>query len=293
MKGGTEYARKIKKLFTRLKRKHGTPPPGEPTDAVIQALLGILHRGTTLARAERALGRLQSSMVDLNELRVSTPSELVELLGTNFPYATEKAEAIIKVLNQIFDRYNGLDLRPLVNQSKRDARQVLLELDGMDAASAAGVMLFSLDGHAIPVDEVTLAVLRNEGLVDPEADVSEVQAFLERNIPSANAQSFTTLLRSWSEDQAKRIGPRLFKTHRKRASATVEASPEPRAKQAARTAEKRPKRPAEAAGSKTCPNRPARRKSKVTRRAASASGVKRRKAASKRARSKRKTTAGR
>lgn len=209
MKGGTEYARRVKKLFTRLKKKYGPPVRGEPSDPLRQAMLGILHNGTTVAQAENALTVLMSAMVDINELRVSTPSELIELLGPDFPHATEKAKAIIKLLNVAYARYNELNLNDLVNLGKRDARQTLMGFEGIDPASAAGVVLLSLEGHAIPVDEVSLAVLRKERLVDQDADVAEVQAFLERNIPAASGNGFTQLLRRHSEEHVTRFGPIL------------------------------------------------------------------------------------
>ncbi|MBN1341380.1 MAG: hypothetical protein JXQ73_01805 [Phycisphaerae bacterium] len=206
MKSGTEYAKRIKKLFTRLKKEYGTPPKRDPTDPVDQLLFGILHRGTTTARAEKGLASLLGAMVDRNELRVSTPSELVELLGPGFQQATEKARALTQALNDVFARYHEIDLEDLKTKGKRDARKILEELDGVDPSTAAGIMLFSLDGHAVPVDENMLAVLREEELVHPDADVAEVQAFLERNVSASNAQAFTVLLRRYSEERAKKSG---------------------------------------------------------------------------------------
>jgi len=206
MRKGTLYARKIKKLCARLKKGRSVPQQGDPVDPVEQLLLGILHRGTALSRAERALARIRSAMVDLNELRVSTPSELVLLLGSGFPHATEKAKAIVTVLNQVFGRYHDLTLHALKTKGKRDARRYLERLDGADPAAVAGVMLFSLEGHAVPVDEVMLRVLREDELVDPKADVKEVQGFLERNVSAAKAYEMTTLLRRYSEDRMKRLG---------------------------------------------------------------------------------------
>jgi endonuclease III len=206
MRKGTLYARKIKRLCARLKKGRGVPEQGDPVDPVNQLLLGILHRGTSVSRAERVLARIRSAMVDLNELRVSTPSELVLLLGSGFPHATEKAKTIVNVLNQVFGRYHDLSLDALKVKGKRDARQYLEHLEGVDAATVAGVMLLSLEGHAVPVDEIMLRVLREDGLVDPKADVKEVQGFLERNVSAAKAHEMTVLLRRYSEDRIKRIG---------------------------------------------------------------------------------------
>jgi endonuclease III len=205
MKSGTEYARKVKRLLTRLKRKYGAVQKTEPVDPVHQLLFGILHRGTTAARAEKALAGIRSAMVDLNELRVSTPSELIELMGSAFPYAKEKARAIVKALNEIFERYHDISLDALNNKGKREARRYLEGLEGVDSATAAGVMLFSLDGHAMPVDENMLRVLRKDELVHSDASVEEVQAFLERNVSASQGYVCTTLLRKYSEERARSL----------------------------------------------------------------------------------------
>ncbi len=206
MKSGKAYAPKVKRLCARLKRTYGMPRMAEPTDPIDQLLLGILHRGTTVAKAEQALARIRSAMVDLNEVRVSTPSELVELLGTGFPYATEKAKAIVKALSRVFDHYHALNLDALKTKAKREARRFLEELDGVDSATAAEVVLFALEGHAFPIDEITLTVLREEGLVHPEATVEEVQAFFERNVSASNAHGYAVLLRRHGEERIKRMG---------------------------------------------------------------------------------------
>ncbi len=244
MKQGTEYARKIKRLFTRLKKEYGTPEVPEATDPIDQALFGILHHGTTVAKAEKALRAMNDAMVDRNELRVSSPAELIELMGPGFPHATRKAKAIGKVLTAVFARYDELSIEALRDKGKREGRKILEEMDGMDFAAAAGVMLFSLDGHAIPVDENTLAVLRAEDLVHPEADVEEVQAFLERNVSAANAKAFTVLLRRYAEDRYKQVVPKSGrKTTKKKATKSTKSK-----KTKAKKAKKATKRSTKAAG---------------------------------------------
>jgi len=205
MKNGKAYAPKVKRLCARLKRTHGMPQPVEPADPIDQLLLGILHRGTTVSKTEQALARIRSAMVDLNELRVSTPSELVELLGPGFPHATEKAKTIVKALSQVFDHFHALNLDALKTKGKREARRFVEELDGVDSVTAAEVVLLALEGHAFPIDEITHTVLREEGLVHPDASVDEVQAFFERNVSASKARGYAVLLRRYGEERIKRM----------------------------------------------------------------------------------------
>jgi len=206
MKNASQYARKVKRLLTRLKQRYGTPRRSEPTDPVQQLLFGILHQGTSVSRAEKALAELRAAMVDLNELRVSTPPELADLLGPSFPHNVEKGKSIAKALNGVFAHHHDLKLDDLKDKAKREARKYLEGLRGVDSCTAAGVVLFSLEGHAIPVDENMLTVLRKDGLIHPDADCAEAQGFLERHVSAANAQAATKLLRRHAEDRIRSIG---------------------------------------------------------------------------------------
>ncbi len=100
--------------------------------------------------------------------------------------------------------------------SRREARSYLESLAGVDPCSAASVVLYSLGGHAVPVDDDMLKYLRKEELIDPRAEIGEVQGFLERHVPAADAQAFTTLLRRCVTSRLPRR--RLTKTLRKEKS---------------------------------------------------------------------------
>jgi len=205
MKHGTEYAKRIKRLHQRLLRKHGKPAASDLTDPLEQVLIGILAEDTTPAKATAVYRKLSQRMVDLNELRVTPAIELAQLIGTSVPRAADKARQIVAFLNAVRRRQDTLDLDFLRQRGRREVREYLDSLDGVPRSAAARVMLFSLGGHAIPVDDLTLYVLRKEELVDPSADAAEVQSFLERHISAATAAEFVVLLCKFVSAHASRI----------------------------------------------------------------------------------------
>ncbi len=207
MKHASEYARKVRRLYGHLKRRYGTPRLQGPVNLIDQLLLGVLYQGTTMARARKVLEKLRSSMVDLNELRVSHPPDLVEVMGPGFPHALRKAKQIIHLLNQVYQKQHTLCLDHLENKSKREIRRFIEGLRGVSPVVISGAILTCLGGHAVPVDENMWRVLRAENLVDPDCDVAEVQAFLERNISASEAYAFTQLLRRYSEERVGNLGP--------------------------------------------------------------------------------------
>ncbi|MCL2330137.1 MAG: hypothetical protein FWC56_02420, partial [Phycisphaerae bacterium] len=175
MKRGTEYAKRIKQLNQKMIKKLGKPTLPEPTEPIEQLIIGILAENTSETKASALFKRLCDQMVDLNELRVTPAVELAETIGTSLPQAREKADRIVRVLHEIRQRQDNLDLSFLKQRGRREAREFLDSLEGVGAYAAASVMVHSLGGHAIPVDFLTIYVLRKEEAIDDTADVATVQ----------------------------------------------------------------------------------------------------------------------
>jgi len=207
MRHGAEYAKRIRHLYHQLRRQYGKPPPPDHTEPIEQLILGILARDTTEAKAQAAFRRLRESLVDHNELRVTPAVELAETLGPDLPDAATRAQNLVDALNAIYDRHNVVDLSFLRDKPVRDAREYLRALPGVAEFTAARVVLYSLGGHAIPVDQSVVWVLRKENLVPPEATLSEVQAFLERHISAQEAAEFAALMHRYAAGRLPKTVP--------------------------------------------------------------------------------------
>jgi endonuclease III len=203
MKNGTEYARRVKRVFRQLQRESGGWKPGEPTDPTEQLIVAVLSLHTTPEQGRKALRRLCDHMVDFNELRVSAPGEIASLIKDLIPHNTERAKALLAVLNAVYQAEYCVDLRGLRNLGVREARKYLESLDGADAYTAASVLLWSLGGHAIPVSPRLLDVLRARELVDAGSTLPEVQSFLERHVSAADARVFCHLMDAYASGHAR------------------------------------------------------------------------------------------
>lgn len=194
MKQGTAYAARLAKEFAALRRSLGEPEIGEADDPLRRLAIAVLSAHTTEAKAEKAIDRARSTMVDWNELRVSTPDEIDDAMGNAIPGGRDRCKVLATVLRSIFERENRVALDKIEGMPRREAKQYLESLDGVDAHAAASVILWSLGGHAIPVSLDLLKALRLANLVHPRADRAEVQAFLERNVAAADAKAFCILM---------------------------------------------------------------------------------------------------
>lgn len=208
MKNARTYEKAVRKFLTQLPRRKHTGP-----DDPMQILLeSILLSDATSQRTQEGLEVLGREFVDLNELRVSPPREIVELIGEDYPRGREKAVMITTVLNNLYIAVGRLSLEALRELPKRELRRRLGEL-GLDSFAVAAVTLRVFDGHAVPVDRSLVEVMELEGLVHPGSTIDEVQGFLERVVSQKEAPEIFEALRTHVEKQAK-----VLEKHRREAA---------------------------------------------------------------------------
>jgi len=195
MKDSNEYGSRLKKLINRLQRSGGQAAEPEIQDVTAELILACLSEYNPENKARAALNKLRNHFVDFNELRVSRSTEVVEVIGKNYQEAQPTAERILKVLRQAFTKMNSMDLESLHQMGKREAKTFFESLEGITPYVVSRVMMRGLDGHAFPVHEPMLKMLRAEEVVNAKAEANEVQGFLERQITSARIHKVYALLR--------------------------------------------------------------------------------------------------
>lgn len=217
MRGATEAARKVKKVFNALKGSLGKVQRPTPTDAITQLLLGVFSRNQPETKAREMVDRLRSLVVDYNELRVIPVGELADALDSRNPDSWRKCEDVSRALNHIFAIEHAVSLERVKTLPRKDARAYLDRINGLDPYTRARIRLLGFEWHAIPLDEAMWAYCQRESLVDRKAPLDEAQAFLERQVDEADALDFVALLRrqAWSDLAAvirKGQGPKIEST---------------------------------------------------------------------------------
>jgi len=195
MKNSAEYGSKLKTLLARLKKEYKVSVPTDPMDPIEALLFACLSEETTDSKARTLLKRLKSFFVDFNEIRVCRTEELAEVLGKGFPESRKCARVIISLLQNIFDELDTLSLKSLCESGKRESKNFLSKLESINPYILSRIMLESIGGHAFPVHAKMLEVLRGEEVVNPKADISDIQGFLERQITSDHIHEYYALLR--------------------------------------------------------------------------------------------------
>jgi hypothetical protein len=166
------------------------------TDAIVYA---IVSSEMNEKSADSAVKKLADHFVDWNDLRVSWTDEIIDVLHKDTQATRRIASTLVQVLNSIFNQHHKVNLDGLKNIGKRPARQTLEKIEGLSRFVVDYSVLTSLNGHAIPLTDGMLGYLRNNELVDPDADEQQIGGFLAKQIPAKNGYEFYALLRHESE----------------------------------------------------------------------------------------------
>lgn len=200
MRGATQCARRLKRLLRTLKSSLGKVLRPSVGDPVTQMILGILSRDMPESKAREVLDRVHKYVVDYNELRVTSPRELAEHIG-DYPDCWIKCEDISRALNSLFAIRHDITFDTLSDQPKKEVRQYLERIEGLDAYTRARIRLQGLQQHAVPLDTAMWAYARKHEIVDDKCALVDAQNFLEREIEPEQALDCVALLKkqAWSE----------------------------------------------------------------------------------------------
>ena len=199
MKNSKEYTKKISNLYQSLKRS-GSKVSLEPINVVDSIIYGIISEQLSEKDTEAALKRFSEYFVDLNDLRVSRIEEIAEILGADTPENRQVAVILTKALQRVFNENHQINMESILKLGKRQARQKLEKMEELSTYVIDYCMLRSLSSHAIPLTEKMIEYLKENDLVDKDANAQEIEGFLTKQISAKNGYEFYELLRKESEN---------------------------------------------------------------------------------------------
>lgn len=172
-----------------------------PEPLLNELIFSMLMWEASIEHTLKAVERISSELVDLNELRVCTADELSSILGSRMPRSLERADRLILVLNTIYDRHNSLSLASLNDLSKKEVQDYLSSIDGLPSYAGARVVLLGLGWHAFPLDERLARLLGSQGIISAGSDLTNQSQQLERGVRASDALRTYTLIEHWSQKQ--------------------------------------------------------------------------------------------
>jgi endonuclease-3 len=190
----TNKQRLLTQLFTTARKRYRLAEP-EARPVLEQFLYAICREGTSRACADRAFRKLQERFFDWNELRVSSSREIEEVLE-ELPEAEARAARLVSFLQEVFETTFSFDLESLHKKGLKQASKQLSRYQAANDYVVAWVIQQSLGGHALPLDEPSIRVLRHIGLLEEgESDNPEaMRASLEHLVPKTRGPLFVELV---------------------------------------------------------------------------------------------------
>lgn len=183
-----------------LKKKLRAPGPAAADRPVLEELVyAVCREGVTSEEADRAYESLRKGFLDWNEVRVSTVQEVSDALKP-LPGTGARARRIIALLQTVFEEEYAFDLGDLGKSGlKQAAKQLARYKEGVTDFTVSWVIQRTLGGHAVPLDDATLRVLRRLHVLDesepePEGGLEALRGTVEHLVPKARGPEFTDLL---------------------------------------------------------------------------------------------------
>lgn len=217
--------KKQDKAFAAVLKKAKSAYKGEEPEAlepIAELVFSYLVWNATTKQADTAYGKIMAQVVDLNELRVSHASEVIDLIGVRYPDAQQRVIRLLETMMEVYEREYDYKMTSIASSSKREQREYLDTLPAIPPFVAARVALLAYGAHAMPVDDRMLTLLVKAGVLEPETTPAEAEAWLMRQVKAGEAQEAYLALQAWADSQRVTLGAPT-KTPAKKSAAAGEA----------------------------------------------------------------------
>ncbi len=199
-----------KKLVTLLK-KHYKPDGHKKDRSVLETMLyAVCLENSTQEQADAAYEILQSDFHDLNEIRVSTYSELTPCF-TGMSDPDSRAARVRAILQYVFEINFDFDFEPLKRKTLELAEKQLQKIRFASSFIQLYTLQHSLGTHMVPVDDCIRDAAVWMGLAVPGCTTAEASDGLKSAVSKSDASVFCQYLRCLATDS--RLQP-LFAKHK-------------------------------------------------------------------------------
>ncbi len=213
-------------LLHKVVKKHYKPVPAPEGRSVLEHIVyASCLEDARYDAADEAFHRLQESYFDWNEVRVTTVTELSEVLH-NLPDPTAAAVRVKKNLQSIFETRYSFDIEDMVKMNQGKAIQELEKLGGITKFVLGYTTQQALSGHAIPISQSIMEILiATEIVTESEASKGNAPG-LERTIAKSKGPEFASCLHQFAVDCRSQPSSKQLKAMLKEAGAVEQVKKE-------------------------------------------------------------------
>src|SRR5258708_2541856 len=191
-----EVCRKVTSL---LKKAYSATPPKQDLPVLETLLYAVCLENSAPEQAGAVYAKLLNAFHDLNEVRVSSISELqpvfVDLSDTEWRAARVKG-----ALQYVFETNYAFDFDSLKRKSAELAAKQLMKIPSLSPFVRSYVMQHCLGSHVLPIDDRMHAALVWLGLAERDQTPEQTSEHLRSLVRKADAPQFCHLLGCLAND---------------------------------------------------------------------------------------------
>ncbi len=192
-----------KKLIATLKKRYKTPPAPRDRNVLDSMLYAVCLENCSPTEADQSMERLLTGFHDLNEIRVSSVTELASAFaGVEQP--EWRAVQARGILQYVFEKNFAFEIESLRKKTLELAVKQLAKIRDLSPFVRGYTLQEALGSHVMPVDQRMCRAAAWLGLVDPGTNEDDASAALKPVIRKPDAHLFCDLLRAVATDRAVR-----------------------------------------------------------------------------------------
>jgi endonuclease-3 len=194
-----EVCRKVTSL---LKKAYGATAPKQELPVLETLLYAVCLENAAPDDARAVYARVLNAFHDLNEVRVSSISELLPVFADQSDPEWRAARAKA-ALQYVFETNYAFDFESLRRKTAELAAKQLSKIPALSSFVRSYVMQHCLDSHVLPIDDKMQAVLVWLGLAERDQTPEQTGEHLRSLVRKADAPLFCHLLGCLANDPKK------------------------------------------------------------------------------------------
>lgn len=189
----------VKKLVTILKKRYKSPIPKNDRPILETMLYAVCLENASPEQAEIGYARLHTDFHDLNEVRVSSISELLTPF-TGMSQPERRAQQVRAVLHYVFEKQFGFEFEALRKKTLELATKQLGKIKDISPFVRAFTLQEALGSHTVPLDDQMTRAAIWMGLADAGSDTEQASNALKPVVRKPETAQFCHLLRCFASD---------------------------------------------------------------------------------------------
>lgn len=191
----------LKKLLPALKKQYKVVIPKQDRPVLETMLFAICLEDTTVQEAESCYAKLLAEFPDLNEIRVSSVSE-IERAFEGQSDSEWRAFRVRSVLQYVFEKSFAFEFEGLRKKTLELATKQLAKIKHLSTFVRNYTLQSVIGVHLIPIDPAMGRALVWLGLVPPNQDIEQMGETLKAVVRKAEVPLFCFSIRCLAADRA-------------------------------------------------------------------------------------------